>query len=297
MLFPILILFLFSALSLDFLQPSVLILNDWCLSQIPNGVLTGELENREIFSALLCGKRLDLESPARSLLSASGLIHLTVVSGAHLIFLAKMGESFPSFRFKNMGVGFFLIFYSLMTGLYPPVLRALISFFLFRLNGRFKLFWSPPSRVMMSGLLCLALNPEWISSLSLQMSWAAALAFSWARYNKLLSCLLCYLILSPIISQWQTLHPMSVILNWMIFPLMSVFLFPLSVLSFLASPLYILSDGAWALLLYFLKTLSPLMHQPLFYIPPLSLSAVWLYIASIFFVFQSLWIIIQRAKR
>ena len=195
-------------------------LHEWCLNRI---AIT---ENREIYEALICGKKLPFFGELRGLFSSAGLVHFMVVSGAHLIFLEKCWSILPKHSGKSALVAASLILYALMTQMHPPVFRALVSFFIFQISNHFKLFWSPCWRIMFSGGISLLFNPAWVISTSLQMSWAGALAFSYARGIKLLACVMAYLVLTPWISQWTLLQPASVLLNWTLFAIITILLFP-----------------------------------------------------------------------
>ena len=128
------------------------ILHQFCLQTVHSGgyskagpedtAQTGEVLT-DIYSALLCGERLP-EGELKHTFVALGIIHLMVISGCHLIFLEKMWKNLlPDFRFKNIFLTGFLFIYSLSAGCTPPVLRALFSLLLSRINKKFKLFWSP----------------------------------------------------------------------------------------------------------------------------------------------------------
>ena len=284
---------LISSLNLDIFLPLSQTLNQWCTARVQNSASS----YIEIYLALLCGSKLPFNEELSLLFSSAGLIHLMVVSGAHLIFLEKIWERLPRWPYKNIFILLSLIIYALMTGINPPVFRALMSFFLFQFSNRFKLFWSPCWRIMLSAIMCLILNPHWIFSLSLQMSLTGALAFSYSRCSKLLGCLACYLAILPFISQWTALHPISILLNWILFPLISTALFPLCVLSFALPVFYPLPDWIWTLLIQFLSLLKPVLQFAPFYIPPLPSSLRWVYIAAIFIVSQTLWITARKKRR
>ena len=48
----------------------------------------------DIYKSLTCGKRLE-DSPVKDIFVQGGLIHLTVVSGAHLLFLENFWKKLP----------------------------------------------------------------------------------------------------------------------------------------------------------------------------------------------------------
>ena len=222
------------------------------------------------------------DSPTRSVFTYAGMIHLMVVSGAHLLFLERMWSVFPKIKIKSFLVFLSLVVYALTAGLHPPVVRALMSFFVYRFSKRFNLFWSSQWRIMISGILSLSFNPAWVFSTSLQMSWIGALAFSFSKHSKILSCFLCYIFLLPIIGGWTTLHPLSVGINWMLFPIVSTVLFPLSVLSFIFPWLYPVASFLWSMVIEVLTFLGSILEKPPLYAPWIAQKFVWIYIGVLF---------------
>ncbi len=275
--------------SMDLLLPLSEHLNSWCLQRVYQSYPA----QADIYLALLCGKRLPA-GELRNVFSQVGLIHLMVVSGAHLIFLEKMWTRLTCWPFKNLLIMLSLILYTLMAGLHPPVFRALMSFFIYRFSNMFQLFWSSYWRIMLSGILSLMFHPGWISSISLQMSLIGALGFASSRYSKFLSCVLCYLLLLPVLSQWTSLHPLTAGVNWIFYPVISITLFPLSVFSFIFPFCYLITSYLWLKLIQFLKLLQPFLEQTPFYIYPIEGHWIWLYIGLIFLVSQG--VLICRRK-
>ncbi len=278
-----------SPFNLEIFNPIIQTLHEWCLYRVNEHTM----DHTDIYSALLCGKRLE-ERSIRTIFTQVGLIHFMVVSGAHLIFLERLWNKFPSWPFKNILIFFSLLIYSLMSGLNPPVLRALISFLIHRLSQKIKLSWNPYWRVMVSGVITLILKPHWIASTSLQLSWIGSLGFVTARYSTLVSSFLCYFFILPIISQWTVLHPLSIGMNFIFFPLLSITLFPLSIFSFIFPVFFPITSFFWSLWIQFLNSLQPLFKAT-FYIPSLSGFNVWIYICIIFFILQVLWIFTRRS--
>lgn len=269
-------------LSLDALEPLSTILHSWCLDRAHEQASL----YTDIHSALICGERLPAQGEIKKLFTDSGIIHLMVVSGVHLLFLEKMWNVFPKWPYKSILILFSLIFYCLVASLHPPVVRALISYLIYKFSHHFRLFWSPLWQVMLSGMVCLALQPEWARSISLQMSWIGALAFSFSYKSKIYSHILIYILFLPIISQWQAVNPLSVLVNWIFVPIMSIILFPLSVLSFFIPIFHFLSDSLWSSTLFILRYTQVFLHKMPFYIKPLPQDLIWLYIGGIFFVAQ-----------
>ena len=260
-------------------------MHEWCLQQVEAGPIT-EQQFTSLYSALLCGERLP-EGKMKQTLVAFGMIHLMVISGAHLIFLEKTWNLLPPFQLKNFLLTFFLLTYSISAGLNPPVLRALFSLLLSRINKELKLFWSPYLRVHISGLLCLLCQNSWFDSLSLQLSWIASIGMSNPRLSRLKSCALTFILILPIVNQWGNSHPLSIILNWVVTPLISCLFLPLSLLTLPFPFLRPLTDQLWGLFLHTLNSLRPLVENTVIELSwSLSSFQIWIYICFSFILFQ-----------
>lgn len=164
------LLFRFSVVT-EFLNFSFF-LHQFCLNQIPKTTIS-----EPPLSALVCGKNFERLSDMQ-LYTSTGLIHLFVVSGSHLIILQKILEK--GLRFLQLNsvliLFVFLFIYCAMCTFNPPVLRSFIGLILSYALMQKHRYWPKHYILLLTGLFTLALNYNWISSLSLQMSWMAALA-------------------------------------------------------------------------------------------------------------------------
>ena len=299
-LFLILIILCVNPLSvLNFLQPGSRLMRQWCLQRVRTSEpLPAEGEGlTSLYSALLCGQKLP-EGQIKSTFIALGIIHLMVISGAHLIFLERIWKHLlPNFRFKNIFLTLFLLLYSMSAGLQPPVLRALFSLMLSRINKEFKLFWSPYLRVQISGLLCLFCQSSWFHSLSLQLSWIAGMGMSNHRLSRLKSCALTFILILPIVSQWSGSHPLSIILNWLASPIAGGALLPLSLLTIPFPFLRPLTDKLWGYFLNLINSLRPVMENKGIELSwTFSSFEIWIYICSVFMLLQFYFVCFLRRE-
>ncbi len=246
---------------------------------------------KNIYEALICGKKLPV-GYLKEIFLKGGLIHLMVISGAHLLFLEKFWKILPlPYKIKKLSLYLILILYTLGASLYPPVTRALFAFCLFRFSESKKLFLSSTFVTHLSGFLCLIYNPSWVHSSSLQLSWLASLSQN--TKTSLKKCILTYFIILPIINRWQELHYLTIIINWLISPLIGAILFPLSFLSVLFHPLHFLTDKLWNIIfdiLQIVKFFPPSISFLNFSVPK---NWTWLYISFTLLIFY----IINSYKR
>ena len=207
-----------------------------------------------LYHAIVCGVPLP---PGRTklLFIDSGLIHLMVVSGAHLALLEILIQ-----KISKRAVGPFLIFYSFMTGLQPPVVRALVRRLLRPTSHEYG--FSSVHMELVTTLVILILYPPWLTSRSFLMSWMCGLAIASPRWSKHFDIpIKCYVFLLPFC--WLT--PVTLFWNALLEPAIGLVLFPLSLGILLIPPIHIISDWGWRWLLRILSQ-GPAAHPADLYI-------------------------------
>lgn len=199
-----------------------------------------------LYAALICGIPLPA-SRAKILFVDTGLIHLMVVSGSHLVFLEMLLAFLPLPALRVV-----LALYCYLTGFQAPVVRAFLR----------RVLAAPLTRA--SGMtvlqieaatvtVALALYPQWLTSRSFLMSWMCGLALAapkiFAKSPHFDLALKAYLFLLPF--SWAS--PLTVAWNTLLAPFVGFLLFPASILGIVIPPLCALSDGMWRLFLYVLE--------------------------------------------
>lgn len=187
----------------------------------------------EIVDAYLCGVDLP-EGGTKSLFIQTSLYHLIVVSGSHLVFISLILEVL----LPSMPFGVHLLLYlllALMTGLQPPILRALFCAVAMGLGKSFRLHWSRLFVIFFGSFSCLCFFPDWIGSLSFLLSLGATLSLFAGKilvpknqkHPKLWNHVLVYIFLLPLLWGWGQLHPLGILTNLLIAPALSVSLWTL----------------------------------------------------------------------
>lgn len=226
-------------------------------------ILPETAEHKSALASLVCGQKLTNEK-LKSDLSKTSLIHLFVISGSHLILLER------ALRFIRLPgyVRFALLaLYTLGTGWQPPTVRALASLGLRAVLGQYKCSLPGDLITLLAGLTLLFFFPAWWNSLSLLMSWCASLALCTPGLFRVKNSLVRALtsqfaiwgfMLFPL---WGigSLHPLSLLYNILLAPIISYLLLPLAILT-LAHP--------WALhafdsVLIFFTQLLQLFSEPI----------------------------------
>lgn len=193
-------------------------LHDFCL----NYIRTRDLP--QIYNGLVCGSR-DIGHKAETLFISTGLYHLIVVSGSHLLFIDSFFKKLPQ-KFRPVS-GVLLILYAWMCLLNAPVWRALMTYFLVFASRRWFLFLRQDQLALASGLVSLIIFPQWVTSVSLQLSWMAALCMS-LNVSKPTKAFLCLLYMAPLLG-WQ--NPLWAFNNILFIAAFEVFLFPFTAVS------------------------------------------------------------------
>ena len=126
-------------------------------------------------TALLTGERDGLDEQSSSDLSESGLMHITAVSGLHCGFLIGL-LSVLVFRRQKLTVLLaypVLLFYMVMVGCTPSVVRSCVMVGLFLLAPLFGREGDAPTALSAALLAILLTNPFAVASVSLQLSFAS----------------------------------------------------------------------------------------------------------------------------
>lgn len=265
-----------------------------CLKAVPM-----TLRNRESLEAIVCGKNInDLE--VRQLLVDTSLIHIFVVSGSHFLLLR-------SFLARVLGKSFWcmvpLFLYAMVTLCQPPSMRALAFLALGEIALRRKLFLSNIQILLLSGILCLAFFPLWIHSRSLLMSLMAALAMTVSdeildrKLSPVLRAFLAqsfmYFAMSLCLWGLSGLHPLSILMNVLVGPLIGTLLFPTGIFAMvfpITAPVF---DTAMDGLIWLMAQADPLL-QANSEATPLEVGLQWILITG--FVFTAHMVSVKRRR-
>lgn len=212
--------FVFGRSLLSGLQPAAWPLHESCVA------LWTQEPAASLGRALVCGREVS-DPSLKMLFLRTGLYHVLVVSGAHLILLLSGMELICRRRPWIHGVALFA--FAAMTGFGAPVVRAGAQLLLAvgpPSGGRDHAgIGPPPARILHSYLIALALHPPWWNSLSLHLSVVAATALASARSGLgrgLLVGLFTWPLILPL-GQWTLFGAVGGIL---LSPLIGALLFP-----------------------------------------------------------------------
>lgn len=270
---------------LVFSQP----LHDSCIQK--SKVLTAH-QAKEVFEAIVCGKSLQLGSETLQIFLTLGLIHILIVSGSHYTTLYQI---LRFIKVQNQILIFLaLLLFTSMTLFQPPGGKAFVSFFLATINLNFRLSKKPAKLEVLSGLICLAIFPDWINSLSFHLSWSLSLLLcllgesstqNW--FSNLLKLFVVQVFASLLIGSFGQL---SLFTNFFIAPLFSLFLFPFGLLVLILPDNITFAYKAWnSMIPIALEPLSLASQLSKVFDLPFLWPQSWLAVSSLSLIFLSLY--------
>ncbi len=213
----------------------------------------------EIYKSIVCGLRLP-SNKNKLLLTNAGLIHLFVVSGAHLQLIKKLGSKIIN---NNLFILFLLGGYTLLTGASPPVLKAFIFILLKNFSDKFDLSWTSSQTNFKSTLLCILLNINLINSYSLILSSIAIQILIISNSNNLFkSQIKFYILMIPTLILLQIPSPLTILINYFLIPILIMLHLPLTLFTYFFRSLVLTCDFLWEYTFRYFKYLDSL-HTPI----------------------------------
>ncbi|MGN1268770.1 MAG: DNA internalization-related competence protein ComEC/Rec2 [Candidatus Aphodocola sp.] len=173
-----------------------------------------------------------------------GISHLFAVSGMHVgIFLFVLNIFFKENKYKNLIYILFLLFFLFITGIPESLLRCFTFFCLNLINKYFKLNIKTYNIVIISSMILLILNPYLIYSVGFLFS--ITITFFITLSNKYLTnksyfkkiliiSFISFLSSLPILAScFFKINFLSLVLNIIFVPFVSIILFPLGLMTFI----------------------------------------------------------------
>ena len=219
-----------------------------------------------------------------------------VVSGSHVVFLESLlfslAARWPAMRHLQLPV---LIAFALANRLDAIVIRAVSQRLLAQLSSRFQLGWTSLQCLAGSGLTAIGFCQGRPALLSLSMSWILCLALIEPRFprdvedktparpklNRALNTnLRAYILIAPALLPLALPHPLSIVFNLLVSPIIGLILFPAALLAFLFPWLVPFCDRLW---IVFTRLVSDLAERvPAAFAPcPLPTWALILYLTAL----------------
>lgn len=205
--------------------------------------------SKNYLRAFLLGDNNHISDNIKNSYQINGISHLFAISGMHvsllssiLLFLLTKINSNKVLNYFIVSI--FLIFYLFLTNLSPSILRATIFFILLSINKLFKLNIKTINILIIVLFLLLIINPFFLYDLGFQYSFIISfflILFSEniSKYKNYFSkifiiSLISFMVSFPItIYNFYQINILSIFLNLIFVPFISIILFPLSILTFI----------------------------------------------------------------
>ncbi|XGC79697.1 ComEC/Rec2 family competence protein [Bdellovibrio bacteriovorus] len=262
------------------------------------GIIPQHSLHASSLAALVCGEKITDEN-LKANLSKTSLIHIFVISGSHLILLDHLLSILKIPLYVRF---FFLTFYALFGGWQAPAVRALLGFAVREVFAYRKIFFPGDLIALITGLTGLFLFKSYWQSLSFLMSWSAALALSVVSVFRVRGSFskavmsqfaIYFFMLAPL---WGigSLHPLSILYNLCLAPVVSFILLPLSFLT-LALPFLI---PAFDSMMDVFSSLLPLIAEPVqtSKVAAPSLHFLWLWLLGLHLILHFLRLKLWQGK-
>ena len=210
----------------------------------------------EYLKIFILGDTSSLDEETSKSYQQNGVSHLFSISGMHIsLFAAIILYVMKRISYNNYYnysiVISFLIFYSLLIGSSPSVIRSLTMYVLFAINKLFNLKIKNLDIMCFVLTIMLIINPYYLYNISFQYSYLISFSLVLFSYklknikNKIMKSLytsfISFLVSFPIcIYNFYQVNVFSIILNIFLIPFVSIIIFPLSLVCFIIPKLSVI---------------------------------------------------------
>ncbi|MBQ2640193.1 MAG: DNA internalization-related competence protein ComEC/Rec2 [Bacilli bacterium] len=215
---------------------------------LKQSIINGLNNNPYLYTFILGDKRY-LKQEIKETYQNNGISHLFAISGLHIsliggiiLYILKKLNIYESKRYFITSI--ILVLYLLLTGLSPSILRGVLFFILFSINRVYYFYIKSFNIFILILSISLLINPFYLYEVAFWYSFTISLTLILMsnyinKYNKYLKKLLITSLLSFIASLPITLYNfyqvnlLSIIYNLFYVPLVSIIIFPLSLLTYI----------------------------------------------------------------
>lgn len=201
--------------------------------------------NRNYLYTFILGNNKYIDKEVMDSFRKNGISHLFAVSGMHISLISLiLLKIFDKFKFKNLLVMFFIIFYMFLTDFSPSILRAGIFFILLFFNKKFNLKISNINLMFILLFICIFIDPFIIYKIGFQYSFI--ISFTLILFSEIINNIdgkikklftisfISFIVSIPItVNNFYEINILSIMLNIFFVPIVSSFILPITFLSLL----------------------------------------------------------------
>ena len=207
-------------------------------------IIIKRIPNRYLYTFILGDKKYLDKDVIRSY-QENGISHLFAISGMHITLLTGMlskllKKTKISEEQEYFIITIFLINYLIIVGITPSILRGILFYIFYALNKLYYFYIKPVNIYLFIISLSLLVNPNYLFDIAFQYSYLISLSLislsSTLQSNNYIKSLLKVSIISFIVSipitirNFYQINILSIIYNLFYVPLVSIVIFPMSLL-------------------------------------------------------------------
>lgn len=202
---------------------------------------------QEYLKLFILGDSTLLDSNTYNLYRSNGIWHLFAISGMHInLLLVILNNLLIKYKHKDIVICLILGYFMFLTSFSPSVMRVTYYFYFSLLFKKLKLNLNPKQVLIIVFSLLILFNPFIIYNTGFQYSFL--ISYSLMNFSKLITgsylmkilkiSSISFLVSLPItVNLNYEINPSSILLNIIYVPLISLFIFPFTIISFLVFPL------------------------------------------------------------
>ena len=266
--------------------------------------LISHLGNNPYLNTFLVGDKSLLRETVKRSYQENGISHLFAISGMHITLLSSIIKKLLE-KLKLQEENLFkvttiiLLLYLFLVGLSPSILRGVLFFILFSLNNIYYFYIKPVNLFLIVLSISLLINPNYIFDVGFLYSYTISLSLlissKYLEGSYLKSLLkvsfISFLVSVPItLYNFYQINLLSIIYNLFFVPLVSIIIFPFTLITIIIKPL----EPIYNILISILENISLFLSN--INITKLIFKRLPLFVYIIYFIIIFLYLIKRNKK-
>ena len=241
--------------------------------------------SKEYLEVFILGNKNDISEDQINMFNELGIIHLFSISGMHIsIFILFLNKLFKRFKYKRILIILFLIFYLFLTSFTISIVRCFLCYLFRIINKKYNLNLNNKNILFIVCSLLLIINPFYIYNVGFLYSFIISYSIinHKGKRNYINITLISFFSSLPIlINTNYSINILSIICNILFIPYISLFIFPLSIITFMFPFL----DKTFSYLIDFFINVIEVLSKIDFFTFPFSKQPIIFYLIYYYFLF------------